>query len=39
MSTRDFSASTVIARTPKKVRDLVSDVTRTGERRPVCRAC
>jgi len=39
MSTRAFSASTVIARTPEEVWDLVSDVTRTGEWSPVCRAC
>ena len=39
MSTRTFSASTVIARPPEEVWDLVSDVTRTGEWSPVCRAC
>ncbi len=34
-----FSASTVVARPPDDVYDLVSDVTRTGEWSPICRAC
>jgi hypothetical protein len=33
------SASVVVAATPEEVYDLVSDVTRTGEWSPVCRAC
>lgn len=33
------SGSIVVARTPEQVYDLVSDVTRTGEWSPVCRAC
>ena len=33
------SASTVIARSPEQLYDLVSDVTRTGEWSPVCKAC
>ena len=33
------SESIVVARSPEDVYDLVSDVTRTGEWSPVCRAC
>jgi hypothetical protein len=33
------SGSVVIAASPEAVYDLVSDVTRTGEWSPVCRAC
>jgi hypothetical protein len=39
MSNPAFSGSVVIARPPEDVYDLVSDVTRTGEWSPVCRAC
>lgn len=34
-----YSASIVIAASPEDVYDLVSDVTRTGEWSPVCKAC
>ncbi|WP_089306741.1 SRPBCC family protein [Geodermatophilus pulveris] len=34
-----FSDSIVVAASPEEVYDLVSDVTRTGEWSPVCRAC
>jgi hypothetical protein len=33
------SASVVVATSPEELYDLVSDVTRTGEWSPVCRAC
>jgi hypothetical protein len=33
------SDSIVVARSPEELYDLVSDVTRTGEWSPVCRAC
>jgi len=36
---REFSDSVHIAREPQVVYDLVSDVTRTGEWSPICRAC
>ena len=39
MSSLTFSGAVVIARSPEDVYDLVSDVTRTGEWSPVCRAC
>jgi hypothetical protein len=35
----DFSDSIVVACPPEAVYDLVSDVTRTGEWSPTCRAC
>lgn len=34
-----FSDSVVVARSPEQVYALVSDVTRTGEWSPTCRAC
>ncbi len=34
-----FSDSIVVAATPEELYDLVSDVTRTGEWSPICRAC
>jgi hypothetical protein len=34
-----LSASTVIARTPEDLYDMVADVTRMGEWSPVCKAC
>jgi hypothetical protein len=34
-----LSDSTVIARTPEEVYDMVADVTRMGEWSPVCKAC
>ncbi|SOC46746.1 Polyketide cyclase / dehydrase and lipid transport [Blastococcus aggregatus] len=36
---RTHSSSVVVRATPEAVYDLVSDVTRTGEWSPVCRAC
>lgn len=39
MSDLEFSDSVVIARPPRAVYDLVSDVTRTGEWSPICRGC
>ncbi len=36
---RSYAESTVVAATPQQVYDLVSDVTRTGEWSPICRAC
>jgi len=39
MSMLKHSASTVIARSPEDLYDLVSDVTRMGNWSPVCRAC
>ena len=39
MSDLEFSDSVVIHRSPQEVYDLVSDVTRTGEWSPICRAC
>ncbi len=39
MSTLSYSESLVIARPPETVYDLVSDVTRTGEWSPICKAC
>ncbi len=39
METRTHSSSVVVRATPEAVYDLVSDVTRTGEWSPVCRAC
>ncbi|MBE7188717.1 SRPBCC family protein [Jatrophihabitans endophyticus] len=39
MSELEFSDSVLIARPPEAVYDLVSDVTRTGEWSPICRAC
>ncbi len=34
-----YSDSIIVARSPDELYDLVSDVTRTGEWSPVCRAC
>lgn len=34
-----YAASTVVSATPQQAYDLVSDVTRTGEWSPICRAC
>lgn len=34
-----FSASIVIARPPEQIYDILSDVTRTGEWSPICKAC
>jgi ribosome-associated toxin RatA of RatAB toxin-antitoxin module len=39
MESRTHSSSVVVRATPEAVYDLVSDVTRTGEWSPVCRAC
>ncbi|WP_205730190.1 SRPBCC family protein [Blastococcus sp. TF02-8] len=39
MESRTHSSSVVIRSSPEAVYDLVSDVTRTGEWSPVCRAC
>ena len=34
-----YSESVLVARPPEELYDLVSDVTRTGEWSPICRAC
>jgi hypothetical protein len=39
MDSLTHSASVVVRSTPEALYDLVSDVTRTGEWSPVCRAC
>jgi polyketide cyclase/dehydrase/lipid transport protein len=39
MDSRTHSGSVVVAVSPETLYDLVSDVTRTGEWSPVCRAC
>jgi hypothetical protein len=39
MSNRHHSDSTVIARSPEHLYDMVSDVTRMGDWSPVCKAC
>ena len=39
MESLTHSDSVVVATTPQALYDLVSDVTRTGEWSPVCRAC
>jgi len=39
MTTRHFSDSIVIARSPEDLYDMVSDVTRMGEWSPICKAC
>ncbi|MBJ7451561.1 MAG: SRPBCC family protein [Blastococcus sp.] len=39
MENRTYSSSVVVRATPEAVYDLVSDVTRTGEWSPQCRAC
>ena len=39
MTALTHSASAVVAASPEELYDLVSDVTRTGEWSPVCRAC
>ncbi|SDF31755.1 Polyketide cyclase / dehydrase and lipid transport [Blastococcus fimeti] len=39
VESRTHSSSVVVRATPEAVYDLVSDVTRTGEWSPVCRAC
>jgi ribosome-associated toxin RatA of RatAB toxin-antitoxin module len=36
---RTYSSSVIVRATPEAVYDLVSDVTRTGEWSPQCRAC
>ncbi|MGZ6807635.1 MAG: SRPBCC family protein, partial [Mycobacteriaceae bacterium] len=39
MSNLSYSESIFVAHPPELVYDLVSDVTRTGEWSPVCKAC
>lgn len=39
MDSLTHSESTVVAASPERLYDLVSDVTRTGEWSPVCKAC
>ena len=39
MDSRTHSGSVVVAVSPETLYDLVSDVTRTGEWSPICRAC
>jgi hypothetical protein len=39
MNSLTHSASVVVQASPEELYDLVSDVTRTGEWSPVCRAC
>ncbi|MGH3626469.1 MAG: SRPBCC family protein, partial [Sciscionella sp.] len=39
MTNLHHSESIVIASSPETLYDMVSDVTRTGEWSPVCRAC
>ena len=39
MTALEFSASIVVSVEPDELYDIVSDVTRTGEWSPVCRAC
>jgi hypothetical protein len=39
MSSLQYSASIVVARSPEAVYDMVSDVTRMGEWSPICTAC
>jgi hypothetical protein len=39
MDSLTYSASVVVHTSPEALYDLVSDVTRTGEWSPVCRAC
>ena len=39
MANLSYSESIVVERPPETVYDLVSDVTRTGEWSPVCKAC
>jgi hypothetical protein len=39
MGSLSYSESIVIARSPHDLYDLISDVTRTGEWSPVCKAC
>jgi hypothetical protein len=39
MTSLRYSASVVIARSPEALYDMISDVTRTGEWSPVCKAC
>ena len=39
MSSLQYSESIVVARSPESLYDMVSDVTRTGEWSPVCKAC
>ena len=39
MEARSHEESVVVAASPQRVYELVSDVTRTGEFSPVCRAC
>lgn len=39
MTTLSFSDSIVVATSPERLYDLVSDVTRTGEWSPICKDC
>ena len=39
MTSLRYSASVVVARSPEALYDMISDVTRTGEWSPVCKAC
>jgi hypothetical protein len=39
MTSLRYSASIVVARSPEALYDMISDVTRTGEWSPVCKAC
>jgi Polyketide cyclase / dehydrase and lipid transport len=39
MTSLRYSASVVVARSPEVLYDMISDVTRTGEWSPVCKAC
>lgn len=39
MTPLTHSESTVVATTPERLYDLVSDVTRTGEWSPICKTC
>ena len=39
MTSLRYSESIVVARSPEALYDMVSDVTRTGEWSPVCKAC
>jgi hypothetical protein len=39
MTSLRYSGSVVVARSPEALYDMISDVTRTGEWSPVCKAC
>ena len=39
MSSLQYSASIVVARSPEALYEMISDVTRMGEWSPVCKAC